>query len=263
MKIEDFFPKEGEKPLEMLKEGGGMCSILRTVACIGDSLSSGEHESFEMGEKGFHDYFDYSWGQFMARDAGITVHNMSRGGMTAKDFDIFARENGFFDDKYKANAYIIALGVNDVSHITAGELEMGDLSDIDPSEWAHNKPTFAGYYARIIAKFQDASPEAKFFLMTIPDGETDEKRAALCKKHRELLYGMAKLFKNCYVLDFYKYAPVYDKKFKEMFFLGGHMNAAGYRLTALMTETYIDWIIRNNYQDFARVAFMNKRYHNA
>ena len=73
MKIEDFFPKEGEKPLEMLKEGGGMCSILRTVACIGDSLSSGEHESFEMGEKGFHDYFDYSWGQFMARDAGITV----------------------------------------------------------------------------------------------------------------------------------------------------------------------------------------------
>ena len=111
-----IFDNENELPLENLVSDGGFCSVLRTVACVGDSLSSGEFESVDsLGNKTYHDMFDYSWGQFMARVAGITVYNFSRGGMTAKEYcDSFARENGFWEPEKAAQAYIIALGVNDV-----------------------------------------------------------------------------------------------------------------------------------------------------
>ncbi len=36
---------ETEKPLDRIVTDGGFCSIFRTIACIGDSLSSGEFES--------------------------------------------------------------------------------------------------------------------------------------------------------------------------------------------------------------------------
>lgn len=58
------------------------------------------------------------------------------------------------------------------------------------------------------------------------------------------------MFENSYVIDLYEYVPVYDKKFKENFFLNGHMNAAGYLLTAKITASYIDYIICRHPKDF-------------
>ena len=263
MDISKFMKNENEKPLDNLVTNGGFCGIFRTIACIGDSLSSGEFESFEAEEKGYHDYFDYSWGQYIARDAGCTVYNFSQGGMSAKFYRSFAREKGFFNDEYKSQAYIIALGVNDTSQMLANEVEFGDISDIDLSDYAKNKPTFVGYYAAIIAKYQQIQPKAKFFLMTIPSGIEPPEREQIYDKHAELLYKLAEMFDNCYVLDFRKYAPVYDEEFRKNFFLGGHMNASGYRLTALMVESYIDYIIRNNPEDFSQAGFIGTPFHNS
>ena len=81
------------------------------------------------------------------------------------------------------------------------------------------------------------------------------------KKPRPLFMQDA-VFDYTYVLDFRKYAPVYDESFKKKFYLGGHLNAAGYRLTAKMTESYIDYIIRHNMEDFAQVAFIGTPFHN-
>ena len=58
----------------------------RTVACIGDSLSSGEFEAAAEKGSSYPDMYEYSWGQFMARMCGCKVYNMSRGGMTAKEY---------------------------------------------------------------------------------------------------------------------------------------------------------------------------------
>ena len=106
MNIQDILGNQNELPLERTAVNGGFCGIFRTVACIGDSLSSGEFESFAHGAPGYHDYFDYSWGQFLARDAGLTVYNFSKGGMTARDYDAFARGMGYYDDEKKARAYV-------------------------------------------------------------------------------------------------------------------------------------------------------------
>ena len=84
MDISKFFD-QNEKPLDNSVTNGGFCGIFRTIGCIGDSLSSGEFESCtDDGITGWHDMYDYSWGQYLARDAGCKVYNFSRGGMNCR-----------------------------------------------------------------------------------------------------------------------------------------------------------------------------------
>ena len=74
MNIEPFFPRAKEKPLDTLVGDGGLCGVFRTIGCVGDSLSSGEFESLDAsGNKTYHDMFEYSWGQYLARMAGLTA----------------------------------------------------------------------------------------------------------------------------------------------------------------------------------------------
>lgn len=262
MDISKYMANKAERPLDNIVTNGGFCGIFRKIACIGDSLSSGEFESLENGVRGYHDYYEYSWGQFIARDTGSEVLNLSKGGLRADTFFGLAEEKNYFDDKYKCRAYIIALGVNDITAIINGDLEFGSTKDIDISDWAKNKPTFAGYYGKIIAKYKELQPKAKFFLMTIPR-DNDLKRDEFNNKHAELIYEISNTFDNCYVLDLRKYAPVYDDEFRRNFYLSSHMNAAGYRLTALMVESYIDYIIRNNPEDFSQIGFVGTPHHNS
>ncbi len=254
MKLNMYFNNKDEKPLDNLVDDGGLCSILRTVACVGDSLSSGEFEAFDKdGNKTYHDMFDYSWGQFMARMAGINVYNFSRGGMTAKEYcESFAEANGFWDGDKAAKAYIIALGVNDVYN--AGQA-VGSLDDVCMQDYNRNADTFAGYYAKIIQRYKEIQPDAKFFLVTKPRDSRDLK-CSQGDAMTKLLYDFASAFSNTYVIDLREYAPVYDEQFYSCFFLGGHMNAAGYYLTAKMISSYIDFIIRHNIDDFSRIGFV-------
>ncbi len=258
MDIKKYYIEEGEKPLDVIKPDGGFFGIFRTVACVGDSLSSGEFESTdENGNKGYHDYFEYSWGQYMARAVGCKVYNFSRGGMAANWYwNTYAEENCFWDKSKACQAYIIALGVND---LMGQNQEVGSIDDIDLENWDNNKTTFAGYYGRIIQRYKKISPDAYFFPMTMPrDGRNQEKTAA----HQKFLLDLPKIFTRTYVLDFTEYAPVYDEEFERNFFLGGHMNPAGYLLTAQMVMSYIDYLVRKNPEDFAQVGFINKGVRN-
>ena len=105
---------ENEKPLDRIVTDGGFCGIFRTIACIGDSLSSGEFESLkEDGTKSYHDFYEYSWGQYIGRSCSSKVYNFSKGGMSAKEYiESFADAKGYWDSDKLAQAYIIALGVN-------------------------------------------------------------------------------------------------------------------------------------------------------
>ncbi len=253
-----------EKPLDRLIDDGGFAAIFRTIACVGDSLSSGEFERLlEDGKHSYHDFYEYSWGQYMARAMGAKCYNFSRGGMTAKEFcEHWAKDNAAFDPEKAAQAYIIAMGVNDVSKMLHGELEFGDVSDIDLENHENNKDTFVGYYARIIQIYKKISPDAAFFLMTMPQGGNCEAsdRKSLNDLHRDTLEKLCELFDNTYLIDLRTYAPVYDEEFRDRFFLLGHMNPMGYILTAKMTLSYIDYIIRHNMEDFKGAGFIGSEY---
>ena len=260
MDWQNLFFMENEQPLERFPEGISNTAIFRTMAFVGDSLSSGEFESRgKDNSKGYHDYFEYSWGQFIARKNGLTAYNFSRGGMTAKEFiTSYADANRFFQPEKAAQAYVIALGVNDISRTLRDGAPFGDVGDIDMADWHNNKETFVGFYAQIIQRMKEVQPKAKFFLVTIPRNGRTTERTPYEEMHCELLYAMAELFDYTYVIDLRQYAPVYDAEFDRNFRLGGHLNAAGYRLTAKMFESYIDYIIRANMADFSQVAFIGK-----
>lgn len=252
MDITKYYALPDEKPLDVIKPDGGFFGIFRKVAVIGDSLSSGEMESLKPnGDKGYHDYFEYSWGQYMARAAGCEVLNFSRGGMTASEYmESFGEANGFFDPEKACQAYIIALGVNDICN--RGD-EVGTADDTEPGSDAK---TFAGYYGRLIRKYREIAPKSRIFLMTmVPDSR---RPSAGIEAHRKLLYDIAERFDFTYVLDFCEYAPPHDEEFKKHFYLGGHLNAMGYLLTAQQVMSYVDYIIRTQYEDFSQTAFIGK-----
>lgn len=253
MKLTDMLCTTDEKPLENLVNNGGYTAIFRKIGVVGDSLSSGEFESMdENGNKGYHDYFEYSWGQNLARICGSKCINFSRGGMTAKEYcESFADHMRFWDPSLACQCYIIALGVNDIHNM--GQ-EIGSIADIK-EDYTQNAETFTGYYAQIIQRLKVIQPRAKFFLMTMPREES-RRVQELSQAHRRILYEIADYFDNTYVLDLYEYAPAYDDEFKSKFYMGGHMNPMGYIFTAHMVASYIDYIIRHNMDDFKEVGFI-------
>lgn len=250
--LEYISVSKDEKPLDRMVTDGGYCAIFRTIACIGDSLSSGEFESVDgNGKKHFHDFYDYSWGQFIGRLTGAKVYNFSRGGMTAKEYvEEFADSKGFWGTDKLCQAYIIAMGVNDA--IIQGQ-EIGSTADVCKEDYTKNKATFAGYYAQIIQRIKKIQPRAKIFLVTTPKNldKNDERRARM----RDLLDDFTKFFDGTYLIDLYTYCSQHDEEFARKFKLG-HMNPMGYVLTARMIESYIDYIIRHNPEDFAQVGFI-------
>lgn len=257
LNYKELFDNELEKPLDRIVEDGGFTGIFRTIGVVGDSLSSGEFQAVhEDGKNSYHDLFEYSYGQYIARICGSTVYNFSRGGMTAKEYcETFADHKGFWNPSYACQAYIIALGVNDIH----GEnFEVGTLDDVDFENYKNNRKTITGYYAQIIQRLKQIQPRAEFFLMTIPnETRSNEKTEAL----RQNLYAFAEKFSNTFVLDLYKYGPEYNLEFKSKFFMGGHMNPMGYMFTAKMVVSYIDYIIRHNMSHFKEVGFIGTDLH--
>lgn len=251
-----LFPCKDEQPLDRLVEGYSHTSIFRTMAFVGDSLSSGEFESRDAdGNLGYHDMYEYSWGQFIARHNGLTAYNFSAGGMWAHWYvESFAAEHGFWDKDKACQAYVIALGVNDLYNL---HKEIGSVDDIDPQDYRRNAPTFAGFYAQIVSRYKEISPDAKFFFVTLPR----TRRAAqddVAPRMAALLYDLAAYFDNAYVIDLYQYGPEYDEAFEEAYYLYGHLSPAGYLLTAKLIDSYIDYIIRHHPQDFKNVGFINR-----
>lgn len=261
MKYTDFLVKGNEKPLDNILDDGGFTAIFRTITCVGDSLSSGEFESRDKeGKAGYHDMYEHSWGQYIARMCGSKVYNFSRGGMSAECYcKTFADENDFWNEKYASDAYIIALGVNEIMCLNK---EIGTIDDVDINDYTKNKENFIGYYAQIITRLKKIQPRAKFFLMTmlVDWWDSDENKAKKLA-HREALYSLAKAYDNIYVLDMLEYAPVLDKEYVENFKLNGHLNPMGYLLSAKMISSYIDFIIRSNMPDFKEVGFIGTDLH--
>lgn len=263
MKITDFLSPRTGNPLDDIVLDGGFTNIFRTIACIGDSLSSGEFETVHLlnGERvvGWHDFYEYSWGQYLARMTGSKVYNFSRGGLTARDFiNDYGNTILAFNKDKAAQAYIIAMGVNDLlgKGYTIGDFEKTNFDCYDK-----DSKDFIMHYAKMIQIYKEMQPDAHFFLVTMPREAIDTPESAEKKvKHRDLMYKLCEKFDNCYVVDLYKYAPVYDQEFRKNFYLTGHLNPMGYYLTAQMIATLIDDIIRQNFDKFKQVGLIGTPY---
>lgn len=267
--------KDKENPLASpLPAGGGMCSVFRTIGCVGDSLASGEFEVVMpkepnandpallavQGQKVYLDMFEHSWGQHIARMAGCTARNFSRGGMTAKEYcQSFAEANDFWNPDKACQAYIVGLGVNDI--INARQ-PVGSMADVK-ADWHENADSFAGWFGQLLARLRELQPHAPLFLLTMPRDEEWPRRkvSELVAAHAALMYDMAAHFGNAYVLDLYRFAPEHDAAYKKAYYMNGHLNAVGYRMAAEQIVTYIDWIIRRDPAAFGRAGLIGTPYY--
>ena len=252
-----------KNPISKIKEDAGLVSIFRSIGCVGDSLSSGEHEKKINGKTYWNDYYEYSWGQFIARKCSSTVYNFSTGGMTAYEFlTSFGDSVGVKTKEKTCQCYIIALGVNDITNLRNKSdmyQEMGSFKTAISNDYQENLKTFLGCYLNIIRDIRNLAPESKIFVVTPPKCVLDEKdRSNLYDKFASELNYLPNLLPSIYVIDLRKYAPNYNKKFLEKYFNESHMNAMGYKFTADMIATYVNYLIDKNYKDFKEVAYINR-----
>lgn len=241
----NFINGEKEKPLDRQAVNGGLVRIFKNIGVIGDSLASGEFELRNAeGQNIYADMFEYSWGKHIEHATGSTVQIFARGGMTAKEYvEGFAEKKGYWDKAKICDAFIIALGYNDL---------FGLRQKVGKTDIAEEN-TFAKYYLMLIDKLREINPDAKIFLMTMCKEEDKAEFDGLKKEHKELLSKICAKY-GCYLIDLYTYAPEYTNEFKEQFYLYGHMNAMGYIFTAEIVMSYIDYIIRHNMSDFKEVG---------
>ena len=135
---------------------------------------------------------------------------------------------------------------------------VGSTADIDLADWRNNGDTFAGHYAAIVQRLKEIQPRARFFFVTMPKTENGSP----CPAHTALLHDFTKVFAHSYVIDLDAFAPPHDAPFRERFYMGGHLNALGYLLTAKQIEAYIDWIIRHHPADFRQIGFVGTTLRN-
>lgn len=131
-------------------------SMFQSIGIIGDSFASGEIFVNGTGV----DYYDLSWGQVMARMAGCTAVNYSKGGLTTKTW----LENTTYglaklNNETANQLYIIALGINDGN----ASMPVGTISDIT----SDNTNSFYSYYGRIIRAIKAHAPNAIIMLSTL------------------------------------------------------------------------------------------------
>lgn len=260
MDLELIYGKKDEKPLDSLVTDGGYVGIFRTIACVGDSLSSGEFQALRpSGENLYVDRFEYSWGQYMARMAGVTVYNFSRGGMTAKEYmEHFANNMGYWRPTLAADAYVVALGVNDLLN---RRMTIGTIEDVCFEDYTKNADSFCGHYAAVLQRYRSIAPESKLFLVTILKSPSDDAECiALKERHREILTELAERLGGAYVIDLYEYGFERTPEVKRDLYLSGHMSPVGYMTVAKMITTYIDYIIRHNMEDFKYVGLTGYDY---
>lgn len=130
-------------------------SMFQSIGIIGDSFASGE---VWIGEN-YSDYYDLSWGQIMARMAGCTAVNYTKGGLSTKTWLTDAYYGLAKLNTETANQlYIIALGINDGNN----SIPVGTISDIT----SDSTNSFYSYYGRIIRAVKAHAPNAIIMLST-------------------------------------------------------------------------------------------------
>lgn len=250
-------------PLKNQYKNGGLASIFPKIACIGDSLTKGGME-WSNGS-GVIDYSLYSYPTQMARVLGVTVYNMGSSGACASpvastqynDWNWKATQENWFSNDYKAYAYIIALGTNDIGF--AGSFTGNVETDIDDNDYNNNAQTSVGGYAKIIQRIKELQSRAKIFCVTIPNTRnTLSTRSSANEKIRSI----ANHF-NCFIIDLEEYGvqPTDVTSWKAIYYNIGHLNCLGYKELSNMILQYLDFIILNNPRSFYDVPAEETDYH--
>lgn len=228
----------------------GLFSSFITFGSIGDSLASGESVANNTGSNVYVDNNDFSWGQFIAREHGMTCNNYNKGGMTTRSW--LTDSEGLpklLQNGSNNRAFIIGLGVNDANYLGSGYI--GEASDIK-SDFTQNEDTFYGNYGRIISYCKQVQPKCKIFMYTIA------RVGSQYDGYNNAIREIATLFDNVYLIDVNR--SDYNTGFINNNLRSGHFNAIGYKAIAdLMYKQISDYMLLH-YTDFKQIEFIGTDY---
>lgn len=145
---------------ERIKEDYVSLSLFSKFGVIGDSYASGE--VYFDGK--FHDIYEISWGQILARKLGTSCVNFSGGGYSTRGWLNNSKGLARMLDTEAQDIYYLCLGINDANNY--GEEYLGAVADIK-EDYTQNPDTFFGNYGRIIGNIQEHAPNAKIVMFTI------------------------------------------------------------------------------------------------
>lgn len=261
-----------ENPIAKIRREAGFTSIIRSWGFIGDSLSSGVMNYTSPAPAGTVHMYDLSWCQMLCRLTGATGYNFSYGGQYAKRWVTGKNESGTPNQPERCwegakvnpkDGYIIALGENDKDAAQQAIYECGnvstDVGTYNPeTDTDTNANSYAGWMAGIIQRIKSIQPKAPIFIVNLPKNPAGTTR----EEYNKVISDLCDKFNGVYLIDLYKYAPdfYYEPNFYNTYFHPSHMTALGYQWLAWTICTYIDWIIRNNMQDFANQQFVGTQY---
>ena len=220
---------------------------------IGDSLASGECVSNENGILHYNDLYEYSWGQFIARNHGMQCINFSKGGLTTRSW--LAEPVGLtklLNPENKCNSYIIGLGTNDVTAL--GVNYLGTIADVHVNDFTLNADTYYGNYAKIIGYIKQVQPKAKIFTLTNPKPLT---ASDLYIQYNNAIKDIAALYSDVYVIDLQDdYLNNYTSGFINDNVREGHYNATSYNYMSELLFDILNDYMYNNYTEFEQIEFI-------
>ncbi|MCQ2413002.1 MAG: SGNH/GDSL hydrolase family protein [Sphaerochaetaceae bacterium] len=233
------------------------------IICIGDSLTEGSCNYDGGGTIAFK---DYSYPTILSKMTGVDVLNYGISGDCASTSQHVcdlqrcylerAKKRGFFLD-FKADAFLVALGTNDISK--EGSFT-GDVStDIDMADSSKNARNSVGGYASLLSLIRHHNPKSFIFCVTLPNTRNDHDSRL---EANEKIRAIAKLF-GAYVIDMERYAEQEGPEleaFRKVFMNVSHNNALGYNVRARQYCTYIDHIIETHLEAFRNLQFTGCEY---
>ena len=240
------------KPYEKKELHYNLVSIFRTIGVIADSLASGQGRINSLSS--FHDFYEFSWPQCIARELNVTVYNFTKSGLTTRSW--LTDNMGYplmSDGEHNCTCYIIALGANDVG---LGESYLGSPSDIDLENYENNKDTYYGNYAKIISLVKKQEPRAKIFVVPNPS----YGNASLRPKFNEAVKYMETIFDNVYYVDIDESLYNDNGTFIKQNLVASHYTPAAYQYIASYIMSLMSDIIYNNPSEFFFVNLIGTEY---
>lgn len=271
----DRFTKPEVNPLDKLVSTASMVRIFDTIGVVGASFDSGEIEYMDGGVKHYLDRYENSWGKRLERLNGIDVDIFAYGGQTAINWvtnsSLYNAPDGLPHTErtwagLKAStpkkAYVIQLGGNDANNLQFYADGVGDLStDIGTydaeTDTDTNAQSYAGYMAGIIQRIKSVQPRAKIFVCTMQRWTRNDNFGVALDN---VVRGLPDYFTDVYLCDFRRYQPQKSAEMSAAYLAGGHPNEAGHVWLTDNYNTYIDWIVRKNYDKFDDVQLIGTNY---
>lgn len=221
--------------------------MLKKIAVIGDSLSSGEIIDTTKEPKVVKDCYEYSWLSDLAQSIGCEKTHYSKGGLTTKSW--LENVGGYKDsliNGQKSDCYFIALGTNDVN--SKSEFPLGLRGDSAGSN------SFVGYYKEIINIIHTKNPYAIIYCVSLYENIESSL------EYSNMINSISKLYDYCIYLDIA--TPLGEnnisRKNDDIYGSDSHFTTVGYMAVASIIKSVLSSLIVKNINKYKYYGLYNE-----